>query len=172
MGLLGLEVADCENHLQAGTQWRITDAEGRPVGSAGRVAQAVLESFDLDWPVAVAEIAFSALETTPDTVAYRPFARFPGVKRDLSLLVPGEVPWGAVREVVEEAAGPHLAALELFDIYRGKGVPEGFGAFGIRLKFRSEKGNLKGKTVDRAITGILEALDKRLGIKPRGQDGN
>jgi phenylalanyl-tRNA synthetase beta subunit len=68
---------------------------------------------------------------------------------------------------VGECAGPHLAALELFDIYRGKGLPEGCGAFGIRLKFRSEKGNLKGKTVDRAISDILEGLEQQLDIRPR-----
>jgi phenylalanyl-tRNA synthetase beta chain len=60
--------------------------------------------------------------------------------------------------------------VELFDIYRGKGLPEGRGAYGIRLKFRSAKGNLKGKTVDLAIGAALEALAARLGIEPRTQD--
>jgi phenylalanyl-tRNA synthetase beta chain len=168
---LEVEPETCENHLQEGTQWRILDGEGRPVGSAGRVATGVLEAFDLDLPVAVAEISFDALDKEPAAVVYRPFARYPAVKRDLSLLVPVGVAWEAIRTVVADSAGPHLADLELFDIYRGKGVPEGSGAFGIRLKFRSEKGNLKGKTVDRAISGILEGLEHRLGIKTRGQDG-
>lgn len=168
---LTAEPGTCENHLQEGTQWRILDGAGRLVGSAGRVAPDVLEAFDLDLPVAVAEIRFDALEAAPEAVAYQPFARYPAVKRDLSLLVPAGVAWEAIRTVVRDTAGPHLADLELFEIYRGKGVSEGFGAFGIRLKFRSEKGNLKGKTVDRAISGILEGLDQRLGIRTRGQDG-
>ena len=71
---------------------------------------------------------------------------------------------------MRQAGGPLLRSVELFDIYRGKGLPEGRGAFGIRLKFSSAKGNLKGKTVDLAIAAVLEALAKELGIAPRTQD--
>jgi phenylalanyl-tRNA synthetase beta chain len=118
----------------------------------------------------VAEINLDVLDLAPTTMKYEPFARFPAVKRDLSLLVPEGVAWAAIEAVIADTAGPLLDNLDLFDIYRGKGVPEGAGAFGIRLKFRSEKGNLKGKTVDRAISAILVGLDERLGIKTRGQD--
>ena len=128
------------------------------------------EAFDLELPVAVAEISLDRLDISPSAMVFEPFARFPSVKRDLSLLVPQGVVWAGIEEVVADRAGPLLDSLELFDIYRGKGVPEGAGAFGIRLKFRSEKGNLKGKTVDKAISAILTGLDERLGIKPRSQE--
>ncbi len=167
---LELEAADSENWLQAGSQWLIKDRTGKVVGSAGRVDPGVLNRFDIELPVAVAEINLSAADLAPERMEFQPFTRFPAVRRDLSLLVPAGIAWSSIRETVIECAGPLLEQVELFDIYRGKGVSEGKGAFGIRLKFRSQKGNLKGKTVDKAIVKVLEGLSGRLKIEPRGQD--
>jgi phenylalanyl-tRNA synthetase beta chain len=167
---LELEAADSETWLQAGSQWLIKDRIGKVVGTAGRVDPEVLERFDIELPVAVAEINLSAADLEPEHMEFQPFTRFPAVRRDLSLLVPAGVAWGSIREIVIECAGPLLEQVDLFDIYRGKGVAEGTGAFGIRLKFRSQKGNLKGKTVDKAIAKVLEGLSGRLQIEPRSQE--
>lgn len=156
-----------EPWLQAGTQWQIHDRSGRTVGTAGRVAPPVAAAFEVDLPVAVAEIRLSDLDLSPQPVQFESFARFPAAKRDLSLLVPAGVTYGAITEVVCGGGGPLLESVELFDIYRGKGIPEGSGAYGIRLKFRSAKGNLKGKAVDKAIEAILKGLKSKLNIEPR-----
>jgi len=137
------------------------------VGWAGRVAPAVLERFELDQPVAVAEIRLDTVDLSPRAMTFEPFARHPGVKRDLSLIVPDGVAYGDLHEAVAGAGGDLLESVELFDIYRGKGVAEGHAAYGIRLLFRSPKGNLKGKTVDRAIEGVLKALRDRWNIEAR-----
>jgi phenylalanyl-tRNA synthetase beta subunit len=57
--------------------------------------------------------------------------------------------------------------LELFDIYQGKELPKNTSAVGIRLKFRSDRGNLKGKTVDQAVDRITTALQKQLKVQLR-----
>ncbi len=156
-----------ETWLDAGACWRIVDDQGRQVGVAGRVAAGVLGAFELDAPVAIAELRLDDLDLAPAPLRYEAFTRFPAVKRDLSLLVPGTVGYGALQEVVRDAGGPLLESAELFDIYRGKGVADGRAAYGIRLKFRSAKGSLKGEAVDAAITRILGALRDRLGVEPR-----
>ncbi len=164
---LVLTVADAEPWLISGQQWTIQDGQGNNVGSAGRVSGKVLQANEIEAPVAVAEINLDLLDLNPLEMKYQPFARFPEVKRDLSLLVPNGTVYGQVEQVVLESGGVHLELVELFDIYRGKGVAEGHGAYGIRLKFRSAKGNLKGKTVDYAIKQIIEALASRLKIEHR-----
>jgi phenylalanyl-tRNA synthetase beta chain len=167
---LELEAGDSEIWLQDGSQWLIKDRTGKVVGTAGRVDPDVLDRFDIELPVAVAEINLSATDLMPERMVFEAFTRFPAVRRDLSLLVPAGVAWGSIKETVTDCAGPLLEQVDLFDIYRGKGVAEGMGAFGIRLKFRSQKGNLKGKTVDKAIAKVLEGLSGRLQIEPRSQD--
>ncbi len=164
---LVLNVVDAEPWLVPGQQWTIHDGEGSKVGSAGRVTSKVLQANEIDVKVSVAEINLDLLDLEPAEMKYEPFARFPEVKRDLSLLVPDGTVYGDLEKVVLESGGVHLESVELFDIYRGQGVAEAHGAYGIRLKFRSAKGNLKGKTVDFAINQIIEALASRLKIEHR-----
>jgi phenylalanyl-tRNA synthetase beta chain len=156
-----------EPFLAAGLQWTVRDAGGAAVGSAGRLAAGPARALDLEQPATVAEVDLGRLDLTPRTVRYAAFARFPAVKRDLSLVVPGAVSYGQLQGVVEEVGGALLESMELFDIYEGKGVPEGHSAYGIRLKFRSAKGSLKGETVDRALDGIVGALSGRLEVQLR-----
>jgi phenylalanyl-tRNA synthetase beta chain len=113
------------------------------------------------------EIELSKLSLKPEPLQVESFARFPAAKRDLSLLVPETVSYGTIKDKVVASGGALLSTVDLFDIYRGKGVPAGHGAYGIRLKFRSAKGNLKGKAVDKAIAAILGELKNSLGIEPR-----
>jgi phenylalanyl-tRNA synthetase beta chain len=164
---LRLVPADTEIYLGRGQQWRVEDAEGRILGSAGRLAAAVASSFALDHPLALAEIGLDRLTPATEPVVFSPFSRFPAVKRDLSLLVPDDVAFGTVCATVTERAGPHLESVELFDIYRGNEIGIGRAALGIRLKFRSRKGNLKGETVDRSVADIVAALDREHGIRLR-----
>lgn len=168
---LALVEGGAEGWYEDGAQWTIQDRAGAAVGTAGRVRGDLAERFDLDAPVSVAEIDLTRLDLSPEPVEFRPFARFPGMRRDLSLLVPEAVRYGQIEEVVTETGGPLLTGVELFDVYRGKGVPAGQGAYGIRLKFRSEKGNLKGKAVDKAVATVVRELSDRLQIKHRSSEG-
>lgn len=165
-----LQAGGDEVWLQPGGQWRILGPDDRLVGTAGRLAASVGEAFEVEKVVAVAEMDLRALDLDTKPMTFKVFSRFPAVKRDLSLLVPDRVAYGQIEEVARESAGPLLESLELFDIYRGKGIPAGRGALGIRLKFRSDKGNLKGKKVDGTIARVVTALAERLGIEHRAQD--
>jgi len=164
---LRLEPMDTEPWLASGLQMAILDSEGNRVGAMGMVAGAVLGNFDLETSVAMAEVELDRLDLEPKSLRYRPFSRFPAAKRDLSLLVPEGVQYRQIAELVREAGGPLLHQVDLFDFYSGTDLPEGRVVYGIRLKFLSDKGNLKGKAVDRAIDEVLQRLDRDLGIKPR-----
>lgn len=164
---LHLVPADEEPFLQPGLQWALHDRHERRIGSLGRVAPATLSGLDCDQPVALLEVDLGRADLEPHPVAYQPFSRYPAVKRDLSLLVPAGVAYGRLAGCVREHGGDILEDVQLFDIYEGKGIPEGVAAYGIRLKFRSAKGSLKGETVDRAIERVLAALSDQLQVQPR-----
>jgi len=170
-GLLRVELsavpADVEPFLVPGIQWEIRDQNDRRVGYLGRLGDACATGLDLDQPLAVLQIDLGRADLTPRAVTFQEFSRFPAVKRDLSLLVPGSVTYAQLEGCVATEGGALLESLELFDIYAGKGIPEGLAAYGIRLKFRSAKGSLKGATVDRSMERITTALADQLGVRPR-----
>ncbi len=164
---LGLAVEDGEPWLTNGLQMAVTDPSGGKVGAMGMVHPRVLAGWEVEVPVAVAEVAMDALAVDPVPVRYKPFARFPAVRRDLSLLVPEGAVYRELAATVREVGGPLLDRVELFDVYQGRDLPEGHVVYGIRLKFQSAKGNLKGKAVDKAVEKILAGLASSHGIKPR-----
>lgn len=164
---LVVEPGGGEPYLDARKQWTIRRADGRAVGWAGRLAAAVAARLDLDYPAALAEIHLDRLDLEPAAVRYRSFARYPAVKRDLSLLVPRDVTYAQLADAVRAAAGPLLEELELFDIYADSRVVEGPTAYGIRLKFRSADGNLEGKVVDAALEAIVAGLSAQLAVRLR-----
>jgi len=158
---------DGQPFLQPGLQWQLRDAADQVVGWLGRLAPATAAALDMDHPLAVFELDLGRAELLARAVGYQAFSRFPAVKRDLSLLVPASVTYGQLEACIGGAGGDLLTHLELFDIYAGKGIPEGTSAYGIRLKFQSAKGSLKGATVDRTIGAILTALNEQLQVQQR-----
>jgi phenylalanyl-tRNA synthetase beta chain len=102
---------------------------------------------------------------TPPT--YRPLSPFPGVDRDLALLVPYDVPTSAVSDVVKEAGGPLLERVTLFDLYRGDGVAEGHRSLAFRLSLQASDRTLKDKEVDRVVEKIVKCLREDLGVEQR-----
>ncbi|MBU1072302.1 phenylalanine--tRNA ligase subunit beta, partial [bacterium] len=167
---IGLAFAgdDSEPYLQPGQQWAVTDEAGRGVGVAGSVSRRCLRAFDLETPVALAEIDLLRLDLEPRPVRYEGFSRFPAVKRDLSLVTPAGVTFEQVRQLVVQKGGPLLENVALFDLFKGGNLETGTAALGIRLKFQSAKSNLKGKAVDKAIDAIIGALHAELGVSLRG----
>ncbi|HOX26327.1 MAG TPA: phenylalanine--tRNA ligase subunit beta [Candidatus Krumholzibacteria bacterium] len=166
---LRLAPRDVEPFLAPGAQWAITTGSGQAVGTLGRLHAATLAALDLDVPAAALELNLGRLDLSPRPVVFQEFSRFPSVRRDLSLLVPRGVTYAGLAAVVQTHGQELLESVELFDFYEGKGVPEGFAAYGIRLKFRSAKGSLKGRTVDLALERILGALSTQLGVQQRSQ---
>ncbi len=166
---LGLDLVpgSPEPFHRSGLSWSVVDGDGAVVGSAGVLAPAVLRAFDVDVEVAVLSVDLARLSATGAGIRYQSFPRFPAAKRDLSLVVPDSVTYEAVRSCIEEAGGPLLAECGLFDHFRGESLGEGRAALGIRLKFQSAKGNLKGKAVDKAVEAIRTRLEGDLGVTIR-----
>jgi phenylalanyl-tRNA synthetase beta chain len=154
--------------LAAGEGWSVTDAEGRAVGHGGRVDPRALDlppwagavyGFELDLPAEPAP--------APDPL-YRALPSFPGVERDVALLVPDDVPAARVEAVVRAGGGELLTGVEVFDLFRGRGVPDGVRSLAYRFRFRSPERTLTDEEVERTTGAILDRLGEELGVQVRG----
>lgn len=95
---------------------------------------------------------------------YSPLPAYPSSKRDLALLVPDSIRWEDVRSCLLSNGGKWLESCELFDVYRGEGVPAGSASCAVRLSFRSREGTLTDKQVDKQLRRTLDQLDKTLRV--------
>ena len=98
---------------------------------------------------------------------YQPLSPFPGVDRDLALLVPYDVSTSAVSDAMYDVGGPLLERVTVFDLYRGDGVAEGHRSLAFRLRLQAWDRTLRDKEVDRVVEKIVKRLREGLGVEQR-----
>lgn len=94
---------------------------------------------------------------------FQPFSLQPVALRDVALVVDASTAAGEVTKQVTKLAraaakGFELEAVDLFDVYRGKGLPDGKKSLAYSLSFRAADRTLKDKEVNQAFTTLLEQI--------------
>jgi phenylalanyl-tRNA synthetase beta chain len=154
--------------LDPTSSFTVTDRGGSVVGSGGRVREGVVDAPVWAGDIWALELALPAEVPARVATAYARPPSLPPIDRDLALLVPEGVPAGVVADALRREAGALLEALDLFDVYDGKGIPEGVRSLAFRLRFRAAERTLKDEEVDAALRSALERLEEELGVEPRG----
>jgi phenylalanyl-tRNA synthetase beta chain len=180
--VVGAEVSQAERAASGEVLWDIR-RDGRAIGNVSRVkldapvwASAAygieleleeLDSTDVAPPGQSAGAPAVAARPSPLAAPYRPLPTTPASEIDLALVVPDAVPAGRVGEVIRASAGDLLERLELFDQFRGTGVPAGHRSLAWRLTFRDATRTLRDKEIEGRTQKILRALEGELGVRPR-----
>jgi phenylalanyl-tRNA synthetase beta chain len=87
-------------------------------------------------------------------------SRFPAVRRDLAVLVAEAVPVQALLETVKKGAGALLTGLVVFDIYRGRGIAEGFKSVAIGLNLQDISRTLTDEETDAVVAQVVTDLER------------
>ena len=143
-------------------------AGDRVMGWGGRVVPEALDAppwADAVWGL---ELVLPEEPGPRPPTTYRGLAPFPAVERDLALMVSDRLAAREVEVAIREAAGGLLQELGLFDLYRGRGVPEGYRSLAYRLRFQSPDRTLTDLEVDRAMERAIDRLRVELGVERRG----
>ncbi|MDD6024032.1 MAG: phenylalanine--tRNA ligase subunit beta [Oscillospiraceae bacterium] len=142
--------------------------DGEIVGVYGQVHPLVAANYGISAEVYCAEINFTKLLTllAPEAV-YQPLPRFPAVERDLALICDDGHTAAQVEACIMAAGGKLLRKVRLFDLYRGKGIPEGKKSLAFNLELRADDRTLTDADSEGVISAILEKLRKELGITLR-----
>jgi phenylalanyl-tRNA synthetase beta chain len=139
------------------------------LGYLGEVDPARLQEFELRESCAAAELELDVLlreaELTPQ---YRPLPPFPGVVRDLSLVVARVLPWGELREAVVAAAGPTMEAVHYLDTFQGGNIPDDQQSVHFSMVFRHPERTLTGEEVEGAVRAVVAACEARFQARLRG----
>ena len=105
-----------------------------------------------------------ALAACADPVKlYQPLPKFPASTRDIAVLVDDSVPAAAMQQAIEEAVGAILENTRLFDVYKGKGIPEGKKSVAYSMSLRAADRTLKDEECDQAMQQAITALEKGFG---------
>ena len=142
---------------------------GEQVGVVGEVKPEVLEGFSISaGAVAMFEVDLAKLLSLlpEDMLRFAPLPRFPGSYRDLALVVDSDVPAAKLESLIEQ----HnlVDTVTIFDVYTGKGVPEGKRSIAVRINFQSKRKTLTAEAVSAAQEQIMRQLAEETGAELRG----
>jgi len=140
------------------------------VGLLGQVHPSNAALFDIDAPVFVIELWVEDLvRHLPERPDYTSVSRFPDVRQDIALMLDASVPAGRVLEIARShRSGAIRLSADIFDEYRGKGVPEGKKSLALRLRFQAADRTLTDEDVAKVRQGLVVRLGKELGAELRG----
>ncbi len=160
------EPAHKKPYLHPGRQADII-YDGRHVGYLGEVHPQVAETYG------IGDRAYIAVIDMPEIVSlatfdrkYTGIARFPAVMRDISMVMPKDILAGQVEKVFDENGGKLLESYNLFDIYEGAQIKEGYKSVAYSLSFRASDRTLEDKDIVAVMDKILGVL-KDMGIELR-----
>jgi phenylalanyl-tRNA synthetase beta chain len=133
------------------------------LGFIGELHPLVAAAWDLErvavWALDLGRLAALASEIQ----VFAPFGEFPAAHEDLAVVVDDGVAAGDVIAAVRAAAGPALASVALFDVYRGAQVGEGKQSLAFHLEFRSLERTLTSEEIAPLREKIASVLAERFG---------
>jgi phenylalanyl-tRNA synthetase beta chain len=141
---------------------------GAEAGYFGEVHPAVCANYEIETKVFIAVLTVDALISNAVLMrTYKPLPKFPGIKRDIAVLVKSEVTAGEIEAAIREKAGKILEEVNLFDVYTGEQIEEGFKSVAYSLLFLSRDKTLTEEEAQTAIERILKNLETKIGAKLR-----
>jgi phenylalanyl-tRNA synthetase beta chain len=172
--LLGLSrltfASDKIPYLEPGSALQLSVA-GVRIGVVGAIAHAILQRFEIDRPVFGGEIDLEEVRRLPARDRrYRPLPRFPAVRRDLALVVGSGVTFESIEQVVRKAGSVPIADVQVFDRYRGRGIPKGCVSVAIQIVFQHSDRTLSTDEVQAAQDAIVAELGRTLDARLRGAE--
>lgn len=154
------------NYLHPGRQANII-YEGVLVGYLGEVHPEVCDNYDMKTRAYVAVLDMPAVIpfATFDR-KYEGIAKYPAVLRDISMVVPKEIMAGQIESVIAQRGGKILEDYQLFDIYEGDQIKDGYKSIAYSITFRAKDRTLEEADVTAAMKKILNGLES-MGIELR-----
>jgi len=134
-----------------------------PLGELGQLLPALAKKYDLRDAVFLAEFNLDSLLAKRNPAkSFKALPQFPSSRRDVAMLVPETVTHDAVLQAVKQAKAAHLENVELFDVFRGQGVPEGQKSLAYAFTYRAPDKTLTDADVNAAHEKVTTALKTQL----------
>jgi phenylalanyl-tRNA synthetase beta chain len=141
---------------------------GEPIGIVGEVHPEVATQLGLPGRAVVAEVLFDRFtaggQRTPQA---RPLPRFPGVRRDLTVVIRGKIAGQEVVQVIRELGGYTLREISMVSEYQGPQLGAGARSLSFRLQYQADDRTLTNEEVLALQQGIIEGLKQRFKAEVR-----
>lgn len=137
-------------------------------GVLGAIHPDVAENYEVEEECYVAELNLDILYKNASLdKSYTPLPKFPAVLRDIAMLVDDSVLVKEIEEIIKSKGGSLVEKVQLFDVYKGKQIPEGKKSVAYSILYRSEAKTLTDEEIGKVHDKIVRTLEKLLGAELR-----
>lgn len=140
---------------------------GKMAGVVGQVNSRVIDNFDIETNTFIAQIDFNSLMDGSVKKIYKKLPKFPATLRDIAMIVDENILVAEIEAVIKKSAGKILDSVKLFDVYKGKQVPEGKKSVAYSVALRSEEKTLSEQEINKVMNKIIKNLEVNLGAQLR-----
>ncbi len=133
--------------------------DGRAIGWIGELHPQWQQKYELPQSAVWFEVELAAV-TQSRLPRLRDISRFPPARRDLAVVVDEEMTVQSLLEMMRSANAPNVVELEVFDLYRGKGLPEGKKSLAFRVLLQDTQKTLTDEEIAPSVAMLVAALQK------------
>lgn len=135
----------------------------------GIVKQKICKTFSIDQDVYYADfnwdLIFDCIKSTK--VKFKPISKFPEVRRDFALLLDEDVRFETIYQLAKQTDNKVLTDINLFDVYKGKNLPEGKKSYAVSFTLKDDSKTLTDKQIDKIMSKLQKKFENEIGAELR-----
>lgn len=151
--------------LHPGRSARVV-CDGRDIGWLGELHPRWQRKYDLPEPVLMFELDAEAVLDVGMPV-FSHVSRLPGVRRDLAVVVDESRAVGDLLSALRSGLPDIVESVEVFDVYRGKGVENGRRSLAFRIHMQDTRRTLTDAEADEVMALATSLLEREFGAQLR-----
>ncbi|HQA04375.1 MAG TPA: phenylalanine--tRNA ligase subunit beta [Thermodesulfovibrio thiophilus] len=136
------------------------------IGFIGVISPTILSKFDFKTKpfICMAELDLDNLfKLTKQELTYKPFSNYPPIKRDTALIVSADFESQKIFDIIDSFGSELIEDVFFFDVYQGKGIPEGSKSIAFRVIYRSFDRTLTAEEVETIHAQLINMLINKTG---------
>jgi len=137
--------------------------ENEEIGFISKLHPSVADDYDLS-DTFIAEIDFEAIAN--NLIKVESYSKFQASKKDLSLIVPKDMEFKKIKDVINSLENNTIKQYNLIDIYNDENLGEN-ESLTIRFVLQNDEKTLEEEDITSTMNSILEALKEKLNIELR-----
>jgi phenylalanyl-tRNA synthetase beta chain len=132
------------------------------IGKIGILSDKVMEKLGIKNYVCILEANFlKIIEILKNSKkSFKPIPKFPPIKRDYAFLIEESIQWANLYEQIK-ATSQLITKIELFDIYKGKGIEKGHKSIAFRVFYQHPEKTLTDEEIEDISTQIINNLSTK-----------
>ncbi|MEM0998102.1 MAG: phenylalanine--tRNA ligase subunit beta [Bacteroidota bacterium] len=139
------------------------------IARLGKVADALTDVHGIDRPVFFAQIDWRQVvrQYRKAKVKFAELPKFPGLRRDVSMIVPEEVTFRNIEAVIRKANPKLIREIGITDVYKGPNIEAGKKSYLVNISMLDEKKTLNDKAADKVMRRVFQLLENELQLEIR-----